>query len=102
MANSRLELDDILREIVGSGKVYFDPPESVKMSYPCIVYERTDADTKYADNRPYHYTKAYQVTVIDRDPDSNLPDKVAQLPLCRFARHFTADNLNHDVFIIYY
>lgn len=102
MANSRLELDDILREIVGSGKVYFDPPESVKMSYPCIVYERTDADTKYADNCPYHYTKAYQVTVIDRNPDSNLPDKVAQLPMCRFARHFTADNLNHDVFIIYY
>ena len=102
MANSRLQLDSILRGIIGSGHLYFQPPETVKMSYPCIVYELTDADTKYANNLPYMYSKAYQVTVIDRNPDSEFPDKVARLPMCRFARFFTADNLNHYVFILYY
>lgn len=102
MANNRIEFDEILREILGSGNVYFQPPESVKMKYPCIVYERTDADTKFANNNPYTFTWAYEVMVIDKNPDSEIPGKIAKLPLSRFARHFTANNLNHDVFIIYY
>lgn len=102
MANGRIAFDDILRGIIGNGNVYFQPPESVKIQYDCIIYEVTDADTKYADNLPYHYTKAYEVTVIYRNPDSDLPNKIAALPMSRFARHFNVDNLNHDVFIVYY
>ena len=67
MANGRIAFDDILRGIIGNGNVYFQPPESVKLKYDCIIYEVTDADTKYADNLPYHYTKAYEVTVIYRN-----------------------------------
>lgn len=102
MANSRVELDEIFRQILGTRNVYFQPPESVKLKYPCIIYERTDADTKFANNFPYHYTQAYEVLVIDPNPDSELPSKIAALPMSRYARHFTSDSLNHDVFIIYY
>lgn len=102
MANGRIAFDEILRSILGTNNVYFQPPESVKLSYPCIIYERTDEDTKFADNSPYHVTKAYEVTAIDRNPDSEIPDKIAKLPMSRFARHFTVDNLNHDIFIVYY
>lgn len=96
----RLELHALLKEL--TEHVYFQPPANVQMQYPCIVYSRDAADTLFAGNNPYRYTKRYQVTVIDRNPDSPIPDKVAVLPMCTFQRFFTADNLNHDVFDLYF
>jgi hypothetical protein len=72
------------------------------MEYPCIRYERDSADTQYADNTPHRGDTRYMITVIDRDPDSEIPGKVAALPLCAFNRFFTADNLNHDVFNVFF
>jgi hypothetical protein len=98
----RVTLQTFLENLIGSSNVYFQPPSNLSMQYPCIVYSRDSAETLFADNSPYRNTKRYQVTVIDRDPDSILPDKVAGLSLCSFERHFTADNLNHDVFNLYF
>lgn len=98
----RLELQTLLEEILGGGNVYFQPPPNVQMQFPCIVYKRDDARTEFADNNPYSYTKRYQVTVIDRNPDSDIPDKVAALPMCIFNRWFAGDNLHHDVFNLYF
>lgn len=98
----RLELQTLLEEILGSRHVYFQPPANVQMQYPCVVYKRSTAETGFAGNKPYRYTKRYTVTVIDRDPDSGIPDKVAALPRCVHSIFFTADNLNHDVFNIYF
>lgn len=100
MAQSRLELHAILLTLADN--VYFQPPENIRLNYPCIVYRRDSADTKFADNRPYRYKKRYQVMVIDQDPDSPIPDKIADLPSCVFDRHYTADYLNHDVFNLYF
>ena len=97
---SRLGLQDLLETLVNN--VYFQPPESLKLSYPCIVYSRSDMDTKFADDIPYAHSKQYQLIVIDKDPDSSIPGKVALLPMCTFDRHYTANNLNHDIFDIYY
>jgi hypothetical protein len=72
------------------------------MQYPCIIYTRDDVETLFADNAPYRTTKKFQITVIDLDPDSLIPGKIAGLPMCSFDRHFTADNLNHDVFNLYF
>jgi hypothetical protein len=82
--------------------VYFQPPDNLVMQFPCIVYQRYIAKTDFADGQPYIHTKRYQVTVIDADPDSLIPDKVAALPLCLHNRFFVVDNLNHDVFNLYY
>lgn len=82
--------------------VYFQPPNNLTMQYPCIVYSRDRARTLHANNKVYRHVKGYQVTVIAKDPDSPLPDKVAGLPLCSFDRHYTADNLNHDVYILFF
>ena len=99
----RLLLHDILEELLPTGKkAYFQPPANVQMEYPAIVYERDTANTQFAGNSPYRYTKRYQVTVIVGDPDSDIPGKVAKLPMCTMNRHFTADNLNHDVFDLYF
>ena len=99
---TRLELQSLLESILGSRNVYFQPPETVRMSYPCIVYQRNDEVNQFADNRPYMHDKQYILTVIDKNPDSAILDKIAELPRSNYDRHFTADNLNHDVFTIYY
>lgn len=98
----RNDLQENLKTILGSDQVYFQPPANVQMVYPCIVYNRDAADTKFAGNGPYLRTKRYQVTIIDQNPDSEIPDKVALLPLCVFARHFVTENLHHDVFSLYF
>jgi hypothetical protein len=98
----RVELQTILEGVLGTGNVYFQPPPSLQMQYPCIVYKRDDAQTDFAGNKPYLYSKRYQVTVIDRNPDSHIPDRIAELPMCLFDRFFAADNLNHDVFNLYF
>lgn len=98
----RLQLQTLLESVLGSSNVYFQPPANVEMQYPCIVYRRDDATTEFADNSPYRYTKRYQVTVIAENPDSDIPERVAALPLCIFNRFFIAGNLNHDVFNLYF
>jgi len=98
----RLELQAILTEILGTDQVYFQPPPNVSMDYPCIVYRRDYELVRHAGDKPYSRRKRYQVTVIDRDPDSVIPDKVAELPLCQFDRFYTAENLNHDVFKLFF
>lgn len=98
----RLQLHEKLCEILGSRNVYFQPPESVKMNYPAIVYSRDDIENEYADNGVYLSCRRYALTVIDKDPDSLIVAAVAGLSSCRFNRHYESDNLNHDVFTIFY
>ena len=100
MVNRRLELHEILCEILGSRNVYYQPPASVQMQYPAIRYSRYNIENEPADNIPYKQSHFYQLTVIDSDPDSEIVHKVSKLPMCVFDRHYAADNLNHDVFTI--
>lgn len=101
MAN-RLDLHEIFCEILGTRQVYFQPPESVKMKYDAIRYSRKRIENVHADNSVYNQRDCYEVVVIYEDPDSKIPRKISKLPLCSFDRNYRADNMNHDVFTIYY
>lgn len=96
----RLQLQTLLETLVPN--VYFQPPANIQMAYPCIVYSRDSAEAIFADNSKYRHTKRYQVTVIDRNPDSDIPDRVSTLPLCSYDRTFVVDNLNHDVYRLFF
>lgn len=96
----RLELHQLLETFVPN--VYFQPPTNIKLQYPCIVYKRDFADTKFADGIPYDHVIRYAITVIDPNPDSEIPEKVASIPMSLFNRFFTVDNLNHDVYSVYF
>ena len=96
----RLDLQDIFEEMASN--VYFQPPTNIKLLYPCIIYKRDQQSNQHADNLPYRSNVRYLVTVVDRNPDSDLPSKVAALPMCSFSRAYAADNLNHDVFNLYF
>jgi len=72
------------------------------MKYPAIVYGLSDMKNDFANDEVYTQKRAYQITVIDEDPDSLIAEKISFLQTCRFASSFQTDNLNHFVFKLYY
>ena len=99
---SRLDLQTELERILGSRNVYFQPPSSVRMQYPAIVYSRKDVDGRFANDKVYRKLPCYEMILIDKNPDNTFVDKLLDLQYCSFDRHYESDNLNHDVFTIYY
>lgn len=97
---TRLQLQSKLESLISN--VYFQPPESTKIKYPCIVYSLNTIKTDFADDNPYRLRTGYTVTLIDANPDSESIKKIAMLPTCTLNRHFKSDNLNHYVYNIYY
>lgn len=102
MAKSRTELHEELCALLGSRNVYFQPPPSVKMKYDAIVYTLGNNDVKHADDRRYLISKRYTVTAISSNPDSDLYERLMEMPYTRFDRFYTSDNLNHWVITLYY
>ena len=101
--SKRLRLQEILTDLLGSEHVYYQPPESLRLSYPCVVYSRQTGDSQYADNMNYKFFYRYQIIYIDRDPDSDFPAKMLKrFPMCVYDNHYVADNLNHEVFNLYF
>lgn len=97
----RLVLQGILEEIAGQGKVYFNPPENIKLSYPCIVYNRSRVNDRYADGIVYDKMTEYDITYITRDPREAPFEEFEKLPYCSHNRHYVTDNLHHDVFTMH-
>lgn len=99
----RIGLHEILKKYVKEGQCYFQPPESVKLSYPCIIYSLSSIDSKYADDKMYIGRKRYQVLYITKSPTDKTVDRIAEeLTYVRFDRAYTSDGLNHYVFNVYY
>lgn len=105
MAKPRRELHKTLCDILGSRNCYFSPPSDKKkkeMKYPCIVYHLSNFGSTFADNVDYLRSNRYTVTVIDMDPDSELPEKVLKLPYCTSDRNYVVDGLNHFAFTLFF
>ena len=98
--NNRLNLNTLLLGFTDN--VYFQPPETMKLNYPAIVYTMSDIRNTFASDEVYKQSHFYELTVIDKSPTSEIVEKVSKLPRVRFNRHFKSDNLNHYVFTIYY
>lgn len=100
---SRLELHNKLKEVLGNDNVYFKPPESVKLEYPCFIYNISDVNVRHADNIKYSRMKRYQILHIYKNPDEDLIYPIQDAFLySRFSRHYTSDNLNHDIFEVFF
>lgn len=98
----RLELQTTLEELLGSKNVYYQPPESVKMSYPAIVYSKTSITGTKADNTNYLKRNRYEIVVIAKLPDSAVIDKILDLPYSSYDRCYKSDNLYHDTIRLYF
>lgn len=99
---SRLDLHTQLEEILSSTNVYYQPPESIKLNYPCILYSLADIDQIHADNLDYLQTRRYELILIDEDPDSEYVDSILHMQTSRFDRSYATSGLNHFVFSLYY
>lgn len=99
---SRLELHEVLCGILGNRYGYFQPPSSLKMKYPCVRYSLKNIDLTHANNKVYKQDTAYELILIDTDPESEFVTKILQLPKCKFDRHYVADGLYHWVFTLYW
>lgn len=98
MLKTRADVQAELESIMGNDRVYFQPPESLKIKYPCIVYSMQTVDRIFADDGPWIQFPEYLVSYIGKDPDD---PKIAQLMETRglaFDRHYVSDNLHHNVF----
>lgn len=98
----RTELQSKLEEFLGSRNVYFQPPENFKLKYPCIIYQLSRMRKVNANDKKYLGFTAYQVTIIDEDPDSELPKRFDELTYSSYDRFFVSDDLNHWVFELYF
>lgn len=100
---TRQDLHDKLIEILGPKvKVYHQPPATVRMSYPCVRYVLSTQSVKYANDKKYFKKNGYTLTVIDTNPDSEIPAIIEQMPYCEFSRFYSKDGLNHWVYEIFY
>ena len=98
----RIMLQNLLEKILGNRQVYFQPPESVSMSYPAIKYSRSNMNVKHADDSIYLQRVRYEIIVIDRKPNNQIVEELLKIPYCSYDRGYKANNLNHDVLTLYY
>lgn len=99
---SRLNLHEELCEKLGSRNVYYQPPSTIRMKFPAIVYFRKNIENVHANDGVYGQRDSYEITVIDEDPESEVVRAISTMSCCSYDRHFTSDNLHHDVFTLYY
>lgn len=102
MSMTRLELQDALESVLDSTNVYFNPPASVRINYPAIIYKLENIDQRYADDKTYKKDRAYMVTLIHQDPDNDVVDKLVwEFQKIRFDRTYVYENLYHYVYVLY-
>lgn len=103
MGKTRLELQTELETLLGSRNVYYQPPSSVQMKYPCIRYTWAKIKPDYANNFIYNYTKAYELTYIDTNKNSDMPEKILlHFPYISMGRIYASDGLWHFTFTLFY
>lgn len=102
MARPRKELDAILRACLGSSNVYFDPPESFKLKYPCIVYSFNNNANRFADDKNYSRIKRYTMIYITMDPDDQKIDALDDIEYCRLTNTYSSNGLFHYTYELYF
>ena len=103
MASSRVILNNKFKEFLGTGNVYFQPPESVKLKFPCIIYSLSNIDTLNADNRIYNKANKYTVTLVHADPDNTLKEDILDaFEYISMNRIYVSDHLYHYVYTLYF
>ena len=101
--NRREELSKKLHDIIGNDNVFFQPPASDRIKYPCCIYELGRGATTRANNSIYNYVNSYQLMFIyPKHNEGIIKDVLNSLTLCSFEREYIADGLYHYVFNVYY
>ena len=99
---TRLEIQSMLENMLGSRNVYYQPPASIKINYPAIIYSLESMTNDHASNVVYLTKKAYKVIYIDSNPDNEMVSVLNNIIHSTFNSHYVSDNLNHYAYTIYF
>ena len=97
---SRLDLDAKLKAVTQKHgmKLYYQPPASLKITYPCVVYEGTGTRSVRADNGHYILFRRYNITFITKKEDPGfIKEILGSINYGSIDREFISDNLYHTV-----
>lgn len=98
----REQLHTVLKGILDSSNVYYQPPENVKMEFPAIVYRLNSIRRLTANDNVYNMKRSYEVIVVSKTPDSAAIDEILALPNASYIKRYVSDNLYHDVITLFY
>lgn len=99
---TRLEIQEVLENLDDSLHVYYQPPASVRIVYPAIIYKLENIVQRFANDVTYSKDRAYMLTLVHKDPENDIVDKLIwAFPKIRFDRTYISDNLYHYVYVLY-
>lgn len=99
----RIQLNELLHEFVDN--VYYrQPPPNVAMRYPCIIYYEKFPDyEERADNGIYISQKKYTLTLIERNPVSEVAELIrSSFMKCAITQYYIVDGLHHTKLDLYF
>lgn len=100
--NKAKRIDFHNKLVAACGRSYYQPTQNTKLEYPCIVYEELPETVLYANDKRFETIPQVQITVIDRDPDSEITEKlVERFPESRMVNKNVVDNLYHTIYELY-
>lgn len=95
------DLLHLLRKAVDHDRVYFQPPENLKLGYPAIVFHLTKIKVDHADDVPYKGAREYMITLISKDPEPDALEEILKIPYTTLDSTYISDGMNHFVFTSY-
>ena len=104
MAESRrFLLQNQLETLLGLDHVYFNPPESISLVYPCLIYTLSNKLVNSADDKMYKKMDRYELTYIHIDPDDLFVDSLlSNFNYIKFDRQAIVKNVYNDYLILYF
>ena len=99
---TRIDFHKMLINETSCDHIYYQPPENLKLVYPCIIYSEEADRPDYADNVIYNNKVRYSVTYISKSADDTTKDLIHKIMYCAFDRSYKSDNLYHTTYTIYY
>ena len=95
------DLLHLLQQVVQHNRVYFQPPENLKIGYPAVVFHLSKIEIDRASDVPYKGAKEYSVTLITKDPEPDVIDEILKIPYSSLDATYISDGMNHFVFTVY-
>ena len=103
MMARRTKLLREIKQFVNGPNVYFQPPESVKLTYPCVICSYDDTLSIYADDKCYQKFHIYRLLVVDKNPDSKFPGLITDhFSYASPGRPYISDGLYHFPITLHY
>lgn len=100
---SRLSLHETLVSLVDDKtKVYFQPEENIRMTYPCIVYNEDGSNINYADNKSFDIRRRYNIIYMTKKPDpETLISQILSLKGASYDSSFISEGVYHYYFTVF-